>query len=426
MSLAKLFCYPFARCGFRRAEAGNVAIIFSLSLMVLMGGAGAAIDYVRMSQQKTVLTAASDAAVLAAVASAIEAEKSGATGIQKLAKTAALNAWTANLASAGIKFENEPKIIVKKSGTAWDAEVSYDGSVQTTFMGLLGINSLPLKGDAKAGTTIEKVVTYWDMHIVVDDSSSMGIGATQADMDALTAHPSINCSFACHWADYSSGGQDSASIAKAAGIKLRIDIVDDAVDAMISDMKTASSSSNVRAKLWGLNDTVPTLVAMTTKLNEIANHDIQLYKTPVSVGNTNYRASFEKLEAEVGKAGDGKSAVDPKKAVFIVTDGIHDSKFKESNSAVDWYDHYTGPIDPAFCSKMKANGVIVGVLYIDYITPAGFDFAIDPYKDEILPNLKACASEDLFFNATTPANITAAMKTMLATAFGIGDVRLTD
>ncbi len=74
---------------------------------------------------------------------------------------------------------------------------------------------------------------------------------------------------------------------------------------------------------------------------------------------------------------------------------------------------------------MKDNGVTVGVLYIDYIVPAGFEFAVDPYKTEILPDLKACATDGLFFNATSPEGIKSAMKDMLATAMGLGAVRLT-
>ena len=391
----------------------------------MVSGAGAAIDYIRMMDHKTAVTAAADAAVLAAISSAVEFEKNGGNGVPKLAKDAALAIWTANLKSAGITFDKEPKIVIKKTGKAWTAVVSFDEEYPTTFMNLVGVKTMKMSGEAQAGTTIDKMVTFWDMHIVVDDSSSMGIGATQADMDALNDHPSINCSFACHWADYSKGETDSASIAKAAGIRLRIDIVDEAVDAMISDMKLASDGSNVRAKLWGFNDTVSELVALTKKLDDIANHDIQLYKTPQSIGNTNYRASMEKLEVEIGKAGSGKSAVDAKKAVFIVTDGIHDSRFKESNSVVDWQDHYLGTMDPAFCAKMKSDGVIVGVLFIDYITPAGFEGSIDPVKPDVLPNLKACATDGMFYNATSPDAIKTAMKDMLSTAFGIGDVRLT-
>lgn len=418
--LAKLFPR------FVRSANGNVAIIFSLSMMVMMGAGGAAIDYIRLVEQRTEFAAAADSAVLAAISSAREAERNGLTGIPKLAKTAAQNAWNANLAADSSKRVKGLNVLVTKQDSAWNATVSYDVLAPTSFMGVLGIKSMKIAGEVKASTKIEKNLNYWDFHIVIDDSSSMGIGATQADMDALQAHPQIGCTFACHWANYSIGEEDSVSRAKKAGIKLRIDIVDEAVDAMISELTKTSGGDNIRSKLWGMNDTAVELVALTTKLAEIKNHDIQLYKTPQSIGNTNYRKTLEKLETEVGKAGDGKSSVTPKKAVFIVTDGIHETSYKETNSVVDWYHHYTGPMDPEFCQTMKENKVLVGVLYVDYITPPGYDFAIDPFKEDILPTLKACATEGLFFNATTPKDITNAMKDMLAATMGMGAVRLTN
>jgi Flp pilus assembly protein TadG len=411
---------------FSAAAGGNVTVIFSLLLMVLMGIGGAAIDYVRLVEQRTVFAAAADSAVLAAISSAREAERNGLTGIPKLAKAAAQNAWDANVATASIETSKAPKITVSNAGSAWTATIRYDEASPTSFMALLGVKTMRLAGEAKASTKIEKNPNYWDFHIVIDDSSSMGIGATQADMDALQAHPEIGCTFACHWANYSIGETDSVSKAKKAGIKLRIDIVDDAVDAMIAELTKTSGGDNIRSKLWGMNDTAVELVALTAKLNDIKNHDIQLYKTPVSKGNTNYPKTLEKIESEVGKAGDGKSSLTPKKAVFIVTDGIHETYYKESNSVVDWHDHYTGPMDPEFCKTMKDNKVLVGVLYIDYIVPPGYDFAIDPFKDDILPTLQACATEGLFFNATTPKDITNAMKDMLSATMGMGAVRLTN
>ncbi len=339
---------PFHRLGrwfknLRSADAGNVTIMFSVSLVALIGIGGAAIDYIRLIDQRTVYAAAADSAALAAVAAAREAERNGQSGIPKIAKRAAEVAWNANVATAAVASGKGPQVVISKKGNAWSAHVSYDEATPTTFMGVLGVKNMRLAGESTASTTVEKITTYWDFHIAIDTSSSMGIGATQADMDALQAHPSINCMFACHWADYSKGEEDSVTWAKKAGIKLRVDIVDDAVDAMVKDMQTASTADNVRAKLWALNDTVVSLVDTTKKLNDIKNHKIELYRTPVSVGNTNYRAALAKLETEVGKAGGGKSAADPKKAVFIVTDGIHDAPVKESNHVVDWPDHYVGP-----------------------------------------------------------------------------------
>ena len=407
-------------------QSGNVTIIFGLALVAMLGAAGAAIDYARMVQQRTSFTAAADSAVLAAMTAAVAAEKNGKGGIAVLAKQAALDAWNSNLSRDEIAMATSPKIRIKHAGSAWTAHLQFEEDYPTTFMSILGLTSMRVAGSAEASSTIEKAKEYWDFNVAVDDSSSMGIGATQADMDSLIANPAIKCAFACHVADYASGGTDSASIARAAGIKLRIDVVDEAVDSMVSELVAVSQGNNIRAALWGLNVTANPLVPVTAKLADVRDHSIELYKTPQSIGNSNYRAAIGRLETEIGKAGDGKSPVNPKKALFIVTDGIHDSQFKESNSVVGLTDHNIGPMDPAFCGQIKANGVILGVLYIDYITPAGYESAIDPFKSDVLPSLKACASDGMFFNATTPDGIAAAMKDMLAAAFGSGQIRLTN
>ena len=54
---------------FQQSEEGAVAIIFSMSLVVILGAVGAAIDYTRMSGMRAELQAASDSAVLAGVPS---------------------------------------------------------------------------------------------------------------------------------------------------------------------------------------------------------------------------------------------------------------------------------------------------------------------------------------------------------------------
>jgi len=52
---------------FRQAEDGAVAIVFSMSLLVILGAVGAAIDYTRLTGVRVELQSAADAAVLAAV-----------------------------------------------------------------------------------------------------------------------------------------------------------------------------------------------------------------------------------------------------------------------------------------------------------------------------------------------------------------------
>jgi hypothetical protein len=254
----------------------------------------------------------------------------------------------------------------------------------------------------------------------------MGIGATKADMSAMEADPRIKCAFACHSGDYSKGETDTVKIAQSAGYRLRVDVVDDAVDSMVQQLDQASTGGNIRAQLWGMNDTVGSLVGLTTRLNDVRNHKIELFRTPVSVGNTNYAASFTKLTASVGKAGDGKSSLTRRKAVFIVTDGIHDTRVKTSNvTYVWWSDHQMGTVDPAFCKTMKNNDVLVGVLFIDYIPPAVYEGVMSHVTPGVLPALQSCATDGLFFNATSPDGIKQAMQDMLQAALGLGSVRLT-
>ncbi len=412
---------------FASAAGGNITVIFSLSACVLLGIAGAAMDYARLIEQRTVFAAAADAAVLAAISSAREAERADLTGIQSRAETAAKRAWDLNIATSSLDGPTHPVITVKKIGSAWQATVTYNQDSPTTFVSLLGVKTMKIGGSSTASTVVEKSPNYWDFHIVIDTSSSMGIGATPADMAAMEADPQIGCAFACHYGNYAAGETDTVKIAKTAGYKLRVDIVDEAVDGMIDVLKTAGTNNNMRSELWGMNDTVAPLVDLTDKLDDVKTHDIQLYATPVSVGNTNYEASFAKLETEVGHSGDGKSSLAPKKAVFIVTDGIHDTGIHTSNvSYVWWADHQMGTIDPAFCQTMKDNGVLVGVLYIDYIAPAGHVDLMNNVTPSVLPALQACATDGLFFNATTPQAIKKSLQDMLKAALGLGAVRLTN
>ena len=68
--------------------------------------------------------------------------------------------------------------------------------------------------------------------------------------------------------------------------------------------------------------------------------------------------------------------------------------------------------------------MIVGVLYINYIVPAGYEGVLTGYENKILPNMQSCASDGFFHNATDKTELQAAFADMLAKAFN-SDVRLT-
>ncbi|MFO1034186.1 MAG: hypothetical protein U1E15_08995 [Hyphomicrobiales bacterium] len=105
---------------------------------------------------------------------------------------------------------------------------------------------------------------------------------------------------------------------------------------------------------------------------------------------------------------------------------MHDGYNNEPNAFYTWSSHHhLGAIDPESCEKMKEEGVLVGVLYIDYISPPEFISAMKKVTPKVLPALKECASEDMFYNATTPSGIAKALSDMLAATEASATPRIT-
>lgn len=404
---------------FLRSAQGNVAIMTAIGGLALVGSAGVAIDYVRQSNLNTGFTAAADAASLAGAALIREHSEWTASKTIQQAKAEALKSWKSNLSSDQLQLISKPTVTVKQVNNEWSVQVSYNGKFTTSLLGALGIVTVPLEGLSVASAGQSQI--YWSFNFAIDTSSSMGIGATQKDMDAMLADPNIGCMFACH---YSTTGDDTVDKARAAGHKLRLDVVDEAVDDTI-DLIEAKKDLKSQAALYGMTTGITPLVAETTDLSAVKDHKIQIAYIQASLGNTNFRSGFEQLTSSIGVSGDGTSATKSRKMVFIVTDGIHDTTVSEPNvDYVWWSDHQMGTIDPDFCDTMKDNGVIVGVLYVKYIVPAGYEGVLTGYEKKILPNMKACASDGFFHDATDAKDLKKAFSDLLSKAFAT-DVRLT-
>src|SRR5256714_10201437 len=121
---------------FQRREDGQVAVMFGLAVLPLAAAVGAAVDYSHGNQVRTSLQKALDSAVLAA---AIDASSSW--------QIAALNSFNGNV--------NAKNSAVRTPTFTLDKDV-YSGSVsaiaETSFMGVVGINSLTVGATAAATT----------------------------------------------------------------------------------------------------------------------------------------------------------------------------------------------------------------------------------------------------------------------------------
>jgi hypothetical protein len=121
---------------FRHRNDGQAAVMFAIAIVPLAGAVGAAVDYSQGSQVRTSLQKALDAAVLAA---AID----GSANWQ----TAATRTFSGNANAKG-SLVGTPTFSLDKG--------VYSGSVpattETTFMKILGVNSLAVKATSAATT----------------------------------------------------------------------------------------------------------------------------------------------------------------------------------------------------------------------------------------------------------------------------------
>src|SRR6185312_4211115 len=104
----------------------------------------------------------------------------------------------------------------------------------------LGSQSWPIGGSSTAQASSAPNMNFY---LLLDDSPSMAIGATQDDIDNLKRYtagqPSGSCGFACHEVrpsldpNANSWTTDNLSIARANGVRLRIDLVVNAVNQLL-------------------------------------------------------------------------------------------------------------------------------------------------------------------------------------------------
>ena len=187
----------------------NVAMMYALMLPVLMFGAGFAIDYTHAMQVQTELDAAADAAVLAALTPSMMQQSNTAA---QTAATNLFNAQANNIASLIAADTSVTVTVVNPNNNALirNVTVSYTAANQNIFAGILGYSALGIAG---ASTANASVAANIDFYLLLDNSPSMALPATQAGINSMVALTSQQdggngCAFACHQA--STGNGDTA------------------------------------------------------------------------------------------------------------------------------------------------------------------------------------------------------------------------
>jgi Flp pilus assembly protein TadG len=188
---------------------GNVAMMYALMLPTLMFGVGLAIDYTHAMQVQTKLESAADAAVLAALTPSMMQQSN------TVAQTAATNLFNAQANLQGSLIAGRTAVTVtvvnpNNNALIRNVTVAFTAANQNIFASILGYVAVNIKGTSTASASVAANI---DFYLLLDNSPSMALPATQAGINSMVSLTSQQdggngCAFACHQA--STGNGDTA------------------------------------------------------------------------------------------------------------------------------------------------------------------------------------------------------------------------
>ncbi|WP_244557008.1 hypothetical protein [Fulvimarina manganoxydans] len=243
---------------------------------------------------------------------------------------------------------------------------------------------------------------YLDILIVVDNSASMLLAATPADRDRMQQE--IGCVFACHTHEGPVGTTSYATnydYARGRGIRLRSDVVADAVRTSMDEIKKADpNGERIRVGLYTIGDYAKKIVDPDYLSAEVqgkggllcSSHHPLLGGTKckkTDQGKTTqevllnekvarlsedsdetsiFDLSLETLTKMIGRAGSGATPSEPKKLIMMLTDGLISKRewVWESPNKI-------APTNPKWCDQIKDRGIDIAALYTEYL-PVPWDW----------------------------------------------------
>lgn len=404
---------------FRRHEGGSMAMMIGLSAVPIIFSVGAGIDYGSANMSKSKLDAITDTAALAAV------DHLAIQGTAAAAQTTAQNTFNAEATNLNNITITNVSAAVTDSSTGRTAVVSYTATKPNTFMGLMGIPTTTITGQSTASAGLS---TYIDFYLLLDNTPSMGVGATQTDINTMVNNTSDQCAFACH---DTSTTNNYYNLAKKLGVTMRIDVLRSATQDLMNtatSMETLTNQYRMAVYTFGTSATTAGLtnvVALTSNLSSaksaIANIDLMTVngQNQNSDQDTNYEAVIPAINTAIPNPGPGTQA-SPQKVLFFVSDGVAD----ESNASTCTEQTVSGgrcqePINVALCTAIKNRGVQIAVLYTTYLplpTNAWYNQYINPFAGDISTKMQACASPGLFFAVSPTQGISEAMTALFQNA----------
>jgi Flp pilus assembly protein TadG len=442
-----------------RHNRGGVAILTAILIVPLTFALGMAYDYTMASNRKDQIDGMADAAALGAVTPAMMAQSS--TVAQARSKTL----FTDQVATVSGASVLPSDVAVAVTDTPLGATITrnvsltYKATSPNVFAGILGLPAFQIGGSSSATSGGAPNI---DFYLLLDDSPSMEIGATQADINTMVSHTSqqSGCAFACHETNPTAtdvkgnpGGEDNYTLARNLGVTLRIDLVNTATQNLMTTAQSTESQNHAayRAAIYTMDYNFTSLQTLTSDLTA-AQKSAANIASPIVYSNSfltktnNNNDEDSALDLGLSKAntampdpggGTNNAGDTPQEVLFIVSDGLVDEGVPSSggcgsttracvpiNSLSDW------------CTTVKNRGIRIAFLYTTYYplpTNAFYNSNIAKYQpvdshgnittDQMAINAQNCASQGLFFQVNTGGSITDALQTLFLRA--VSTARLT-
>jgi hypothetical protein len=399
--------------------------MFAVALLPLLLSIGAMVDLQAKAVSQTQLDSLADSSALAAAGftagTAADAEQVGLRSFQS--------------GLAGLKRVTMGDISVKvtDTGLSRTAVVAYSAQSATSLPQIVGVTSLAVNGSATA--TLGRA-PYIDFYLLLDNTPSMGVGATSADIATMVNNTSDKCAFACH--DLSNS-KSYYNLAKKLGVTMRIDVLRMATQQLMDTMTSTATVINqfrVGIYTFGASATAAGLTAVAPLSSDIAKVKtaagaIDLMTVPNDSYNndmdTNFTGVLTSLNAAVPNPGDGTSETSRQKIVFFVSDGVADENNTASCSRPVTGTRCQSPINLGLCTALKNRGVKVAVLYTTYLplpTNSWYNTWIAPFASSISQKMASCASPGLFFEVSPSQCGSDAMAALFRQS--VNSVRLTN
>jgi hypothetical protein len=239
---------------------GGITSMFALGVPVIAFAIGAAVDYGRAAQVRTKLNAAADAAALAALTPTMLQQSTSA------GQTAAVNMFNGQISGVTGLAPDQTNVTVTITSASNNAlirttTVCYNAATKTMFAGILGV---PTLGIGNCATASAQMPPNIDFYLLLDNSPSMSLPATQAgitQMESLTSKQATGgCAFACHQASTNNGDTAGNTCANGTAPTQSGNLYCATSQGAQIDNFQLARNNNITLRLDELNSAVSTLV----------------------------------------------------------------------------------------------------------------------------------------------------------------------